>query len=200
MDNSPLPIDTFLTLALLEDAPRGDITSAFCVEEMDQATATLTTKADGVFFGEDVIRRIFDVMGVPVDLEMKGIDGGRVHAGDVLVKIQGSTRALLKAERVMLNLIQRLSGIATATRAFVDTLASPTIRISDTRKTTPLLRNLEKQAVVAGGGRKSPYLPLRYGASERKPFGGVFKAPVGRCVTGAFCSVSGTESGGFNRD
>ena len=141
-----------LRAALLEDMPSGDVTTEMMVPESLAQTARVIAKADGVFCGGSVIRAIFGLLDSDVAVSVLVLDGARVSSGDVIATISGKSSVILKAERVMLNLVQRLSGIATKTAQFVAALDDASIQILDTRKTTPLLRFLEREAVVAGGG------------------------------------------------
>lgn len=140
--------------ALEEDLAGGvDVTSEATIPADQQASGELVARDDGVVAGLPVAEEVFSVTtewGVRFDAKVT--DGARVHRGDVLATIAGPTRGLLLAERTALNLLCRLSGIATATRRWVDALAGTGAVVRDTRKTTPLLRVLEKYAVRCGGG------------------------------------------------
>lgn len=141
-----------LQAALDEDMPNGDITSELMVPENLTQIARITSKASGVFYGTEIIAGIFNLLDSNTQVVFHYQNGDRVMKGDEVVTITGKSRVILKAERVMLNLIQRLSGIATRTSQFVAALDDATIQVLDTRKTTPLFRFLERRAVVAGGG------------------------------------------------
>lgn len=138
--------------ALGEDIGRRDVTAEATVPAGTRAGGVLLAKQDLVLAGLDVARAVF-IQRVP-DLvwEPKARDGERVGTGTVLGALAGDARGILSAERVALNFLQRLSGVATLTRRFVDAVAGTKVRIRDTRKTTPLLRRLEKRAVELGGG------------------------------------------------
>jgi nicotinate-nucleotide pyrophosphorylase (carboxylating) len=140
--------------ALAEDLDGGvDVTSVATVAAEQVDTADLVARADGVVAGLPVAAAVFDVAGAgTVTTTSVLADGWRVRGGDVLLTVTGPTRALLTAERTALNLLGRLSGIATATRAWVDALEGTGAAVRDTRKTTPGLRALEKYAVRCGGG------------------------------------------------
>lgn len=144
-------IDT-VDAALAEDAPGGDITSYAFVPEDAVATADLVARETGVFAGVEVfgvaMTRLDERVTMGEDL---AADGARFAPGDVLATVAGPARAILQAERVALNFVQRMSGIATMTAAYV-VAAGPGVRVLDTRKTTPLLRAFEKHAVRCGGG------------------------------------------------
>jgi nicotinate-nucleotide pyrophosphorylase (carboxylating) len=152
----PVPRPTLtaiVRLALEEDLGRGDLTTEACVAVDHVGRALLRARERSVFCGADVVREVFMQVDPSVTVQVQLGDGERVVAGDTLLTLAGPTRGLLEGERVALNFAQRLSGIATLTRAFVDALppASHT-RIVDTRKTTPGLRALERYAVRCGGG------------------------------------------------
>lgn len=141
-----------IAAALAEDIGHGDITSRALVSSDARCTATLVAKQDGVLSGMEVFRAAFEQAGAaPADWNGRK-DGDRFQPGETLASFAGQTRAVLSAERTALNFIQRLSGIATLTRHFVDALDGLDCQVCDTRKTTPLLRFLEKEAVRHGGG------------------------------------------------
>ena len=137
--------------ALAEDIGTGDVTSRVVVDEHQRARGTLLAKAPLVVAGLDVCAEVFRQCEPDVVFEVRWGDGGHVDAGETLAVVTGRARALLTAERTALNLLQRLSGIATLTAAFV-AAAGGRITVLDTRKTTPLWRALEKYAVRCGGG------------------------------------------------
>ncbi len=144
--------DGIIRAALLEDMPGGDITSESVIPAGAVSEAILLAKEDGVLAGLEVARRVFALIDPSVEFRAALDDGRPFRKGDTLARIKGPTVSLLKAERTALNFLQRLSGIATATRRFVDAVAGTKARILDTRKTTPGLRLLEKYAVRMGGG------------------------------------------------
>jgi nicotinate-nucleotide pyrophosphorylase (carboxylating) len=137
--------------ALAEDAPAGDITSYVFVPEASTATADLVAREPGVFAGAEVFRVAMTRLDDRVEVTGPAHDGSRFESGDVLATVSGPARPILQAERVALNFVQRMSGIATRTAQYV-AAAGPNVRVVDTRKTTPLLRAFEKHAVVCGGG------------------------------------------------
>jgi nicotinate-nucleotide pyrophosphorylase (carboxylating) len=146
---------SLIEAALAEDAPSGDLTASLVVDEAARCRAELRAKADGVIAGTAVAQAAFDVVSAQdglgtVDVEWNVADGTRVASGDVVARIEGPARSILRAERVAINFMAHLSGVATLTRRFVEA-ASPA-RILCTRKTTPGLRDLEREAVAAGGG------------------------------------------------
>ncbi|TCI72103.1 carboxylating nicotinate-nucleotide diphosphorylase [Exiguobacterium sp. SH0S7] len=138
-----------LTQFLTEDIGFGDASSAL-IDPLDGATAVVTAKADGVFAGVDVVMELAAMQRLVV--EQCRDDGTDLKKGDVMFALRGKTRTILETERVLLNLVQHMCGIATLTRCCVEALADPAIRVTDTRKTTPGLRMLEKYAVRCGGG------------------------------------------------
>jgi nicotinate-nucleotide pyrophosphorylase (carboxylating) len=139
--------------ALLEDVGRGgDLTTEAIVEPNRETTAKIVARAEGTIAGIGVATLAFRLLDERIRAAIRTDDGERVEAGGVVVEIQGSARAILTAERTALNLLSRLSGIATATRTLVDLAAGTRAKIADTRKTTPGLRALERYAVACGGG------------------------------------------------
>ncbi|GAA1850245.1 carboxylating nicotinate-nucleotide diphosphorylase [Brevibacterium marinum] len=158
-------IDAALHLAIDEDAPWGDITGDTFVPAGAPATAVLRAREAGVFAGGAVFARTFSLIDLGVQVELAAADGDAFSPGDILATVTGPARAVLRAERIALNFCQRMSGIATRTRAFVDAAASTSagerVRIADTRKTTPGLRAFDKHAVRCGGGHNH-----RFGLSD----------------------------------
>jgi nicotinate-nucleotide pyrophosphorylase (carboxylating) len=142
------PID----LAICEDVGEGDVTTRFFVPGHGKALGRIVVHEDAVVAGTETAAEVFRRIDPSVNVEIICADGSKVNAGAVVMEIRGSTRSLLTAERVGLNFLQRLSGIATLTRKFVDAAGTDRVQILDTRKTTPGLRALEKAAVRAGGG------------------------------------------------
>lgn len=132
-----------------------DVTSTATIPADARAVARLVVRADGVLAGAAVaaaaFARVCEPAG-PYEIEVTGVDGAPVRRGDLVLTVEGNTRAVLTAERVALNLITMMSGVATATRDWVDALAGTTTRVLDTRKTTPGLRTLQKYAVRIAGG------------------------------------------------
>ena len=145
-------IEAVVFAALEEDAPWGDITSELFVPADAHATAELNAREPGVFSGGAVIVATFAAVSADVMVELMINDGDRFEAGDVIAVISGPARAVLRGERIALNLSQRMSGIATLTGRYVAEVAHTRARIADTRKTTPGLRAFERHAVVNGGG------------------------------------------------
>jgi len=145
-------LDDLILQALKEDAPHGDITTEAIIPEDMKGQAIMITKEEGVICGLPVAARVFTLLDSETLLEAKVDEGEWVSAGKIIAEIKGGLRALLMGERTALNFVQRLSGIATLTKHFVEKVAPYGVRITDTRKTTPLLRALEKYAVRCGGG------------------------------------------------
>jgi nicotinate-nucleotide pyrophosphorylase (carboxylating) len=146
-------IDNIIDLALAEDVSHGDLTSEALIPPGLQGRASILARASGVLAGIEVSKRVF--FKVDPSLEFGGLikDGARVKPGDTVATISGEAVSILKGERVALNFLSRLSGIATDTARFVAEVERFRVKISDTRKTTPGLRRLEKYAVSLGGGQ-----------------------------------------------
>ena len=145
-------IDAVVTMALQEDAPWGDVTSEAFIPADATATAILRARVPGTFAGGDVFARSFLAVDDTLDVDVLHADGSTFEAGEALASVTGNARAILRGERVALNLVQRMSGIATMTAAFVAAVSGTSARVVDTRKTMPGLRVLDRHAVVAGGG------------------------------------------------
>ncbi len=156
-------MDTFLLDPLLqnflrEDLEHGDITTDAIFAPTDQSEAFLIARHPMTVVGmERVAARVFRILDADVNVSDAAVDGSRVEAKTVLLRLSGATRTILRGERVALNLVQRLSGIATLTSAFLDQVKHTKAKIVDTRKTTPGLRMLEKYAVSAAGGHNHRY-------------------------------------------
>ncbi len=149
IDQSSDPI----SLALAEDIGSGDVTSQFFVSPVLQAHGRIIARERAVVAGTQTAAEVFRRIDPKLHLEIKQTDGSSLMGGETILEIRGPARSILTGERVALNFLQRLSGIATLTRQFVDGMgAKSQARILDTRKTTPGLRALEKAAVLAGGG------------------------------------------------
>lgn len=147
-----MTIDEIIIKALREDIGEGDHTSLSTIPANAQGKARLLIKEDGVLAGVDVARKVFYHTDDRIQFNQFIEDGSRVKKGDVAFEVTGNSISLLTAERTALNFMQRMSGIATQTRLMVDAIEDLPTRILDTRKTTPLLRELEKMAVRLGGG------------------------------------------------
>ena len=148
---SPSAID-FIRRALAEDLGPGDITSECFIPANHRSSARIVAKENGVLAGTDVALEVFRQIDPSIEVELLKNDGEVIAPGDNILNAHGPTRALLSAERTALNFLQRLSGIATLTRRFVDAVTGTNVVILDTRKTTPGLREFERLAVRAGGG------------------------------------------------
>ena len=141
-----------IAAALKEDIGEGDVTTDFFVSETLHATGRIIVREKAVVAGTGAAAEIFRQVDPSTDVEISHSDADEVAAGDVILEVRGLARSILKAERVALNFLQRLCGIATLTREFINAIEKHSVKILDTRKTTPGLRALEKAAVVAGGG------------------------------------------------
>lgn len=151
-DALPAAMQTAIVAAWSEDVGTGDVTSVACVPASAVEAAGFLIKGEGVLAGLAVAEAVFAYGAPDVRFERCAADGDRVQAGDVVARVQGPARQILTAERLALNYMQRMSGIATGTRRVVDVLAGTGTRVLDTRKTTPGIRAFEKAAVVIGGG------------------------------------------------
>lgn len=149
---APMTTHALIEAALAEDIGDGDRTTLWTVREGTAARARIVAKAPGVVAGIDVARQVVHAVDASVEVTGALQDGDPVSGGDLVMSLSGPARSLLSAERVALNFLQRLSGVATLTRTYVDRVAGTGARILDTRKTTPGMRMLEKAAVRAGGG------------------------------------------------
>ncbi|KQV73621.1 nicotinate-nucleotide pyrophosphorylase [Aeromicrobium sp. Root344] len=150
-------IQRVVDLALDEDAPFGDLTSQTLVPETAVARADLVAREPGVFAGAEVFEVAMTTLDPSVKVTLEATDGDRFDTGAVLAHVEGPARAVLQAERVALNLVQRMTGIATLTATYVEAVAGTGARVVDTRKTTPGLRALERHAVRCGGGHNHRY-------------------------------------------
>ncbi|MNK68558.1 putative nicotinate-nucleotide pyrophosphorylase [carboxylating] [compost metagenome] len=153
----PLTLDPILEHALREDWAWGDLTSTLIVPPDAQGRAEFLFKQDGVAAGLPVVARIFELVDPELTFTLKAQDGDRLAKGTIAAEATGSARSLLMAERVALNLLQRMSATATLARTYADALEGTRTQLLDTRKTTPGLRLLEKYAVRVGGGRNHRY-------------------------------------------
>lgn len=151
--------EPYLRLALQEDITSEDVSTAAVMPEAHRASVQLIAKQEGVIAGLDVFERVFLLLDPDATFEREVKDGDVIRPGELLSTVFGDVRALLSGERVALNYLQRMSGIATKTRAAADALAAAgsATRIVDTRKTTPCMRVFEKEAVRIGGGTNHRY-------------------------------------------
>jgi nicotinate-nucleotide pyrophosphorylase (carboxylating) len=141
-----------IAAALKEDIGQGDITTDFFVPDTLHASGRIIAREKAIVAGTGAAAEVFRQVDPSIDTQIIHRDGDEVVSGDAIIEVRGLARSILSAERVALNFLQRLCGIATLTRQFVDAVGNHSTKILDTRKTTPGLRALEKAAVVAGGG------------------------------------------------
>lgn len=144
--------DKLIELAFAEDIGDGDHTTLCCIPEDAMGKSHLLIKEEGILAGVEVARKVFAKFDPAMSVEVLINDGAHVKVGDIAMVVTGKVRSLLQTERLMLNIMQRMSGIATMTSKYVKLLEGTNTRVLDTRKTTPGLRMLEKQAVKIGGG------------------------------------------------
>ncbi|WP_082235617.1 carboxylating nicotinate-nucleotide diphosphorylase [Halobacillus massiliensis] len=141
----------------MEDIGSGDVTTEAIFTSADRSKASLVAKSNGIFCGEEVLHTAFRLLDPEADVNMYITDGEKMNKGEVIAEVEGRTSAILNGERVVLNLIQRMSGIASLTAEAVFNLDDPSIKICDTRKTVPGLRIFDKYAVRCGGGSSHRY-------------------------------------------
>ncbi len=144
--------DQLIELAFSEDIGDGDHTTLCCIPEDAMGKSHLLVKEEGILAGVDIARKVFEKFDPTLQMEVMIQDGEHVKPGDIAFVVSGKVRSLLQTERLMLNIMQRMSGIATMTNRYVKRVEGTRTRILDTRKTTPGMRMLEKQAVKIGGG------------------------------------------------
>lgn len=152
-----LNADELIMMALREDITSEDITTNAVMPEKKAGEVNLICKQDGIIAGLHVFERVFKLLDEETTVTFFAKDGNKVTNGSILATVKGDIRVLLSGERTALNYLQRMSGIATYTRAIVDLLAGTNIRLLDTRKTTPNMRIFEKYAVTVGGGCNHRY-------------------------------------------
>lgn len=152
-----ISVDPFLKMALAEDIPTEDISTECVMPDAHRGEVQLIAKQEGVIAGLDVFERTFTLLDPATIVHRRVSDGDAVRPGEVLAVVEGDVRVLLSGERVALNILQRLSGIATYTRRAARVLEGTGTALVDTRKTTPGMRVLEKEAVRLGGGRNHRY-------------------------------------------
>lgn len=145
-------VDLIIANAIREDVGDGDHSSLSCIPETASGKAKLLVKDDGIIAGIDFAKQVFAYVDAAMKVEVLIADGSPVKYGDIAFYVTGGSQSILKAERLVLNAMQRMSAIATKTKSFVDLLEGTNTKILDTRKTTPGLRALEKWAVKIGGG------------------------------------------------
>lgn len=144
--------DKLIDLAFAEDIGDGDHTTLCCIPEDAMGKSKLLIKEEGILAGIDVAIKVFHRFDPTMKIDVRINDGAHVKVGDVPMIVSGKVRSLLQTERIMLNIMQRMSGIATMTNKYVERLKGTNTKVLDTRKTTPGMRILEKQAVKIGGG------------------------------------------------
>ncbi|MBX7093160.1 MAG: carboxylating nicotinate-nucleotide diphosphorylase [Flavobacteriales bacterium] len=147
-----MELNNLIQQALIEDAGDGDHTSLACIVKGTQSKAKLLVKEDGILAGMRVALEVFKQVDSQLKINALLNDGDMIRKGDVAFFVEGSVHSILLAERLVLNIMQRMSGIATITHSIVKKLEGTSCQVLDTRKTTPLLRSLEKEAVRIGGG------------------------------------------------
>jgi nicotinate-nucleotide pyrophosphorylase (carboxylating) len=144
-------VNEIVKFALEEDIGAGDVTTQACVPAGRRASGIFLAREDLVLAGLELLPEIYTMRGGVESLEILARDGDRVQDGEIIARVTGAARTLLECERVALNFLQRLSGVATLARRFADQVAGTKCKVLDTRKTTPGLRKLEKKAAAAGG-------------------------------------------------
>jgi nicotinate-nucleotide pyrophosphorylase (carboxylating) len=152
MGSNKLQSEEIIDRALAEDLGRGDITTETLISGDVRGMGLIVAKKEGILAGINVAKQVFHRVDPELKVEILLEDGARITPGSKLAEVSGSIASILKAERVALNFLQRLSGIASETNRYVEAVNGLPVRIMDTRKTTPGLRSLEKHAVKAGGG------------------------------------------------
>ena len=145
-------IDDLIKLAFAEDIGDGDHTTLCCIPATEMGKSQLIIKEDGVLAGVEMARRVFKAFDPELKMTVFIEDGAEVKKGDIAFVVEGKVQSLLQTERLMLNIMQRMSGIATTTRKYVKRLEGTKTHVLDTRKTTPGMRMIEKEAVRIGGG------------------------------------------------
>jgi nicotinate-nucleotide pyrophosphorylase (carboxylating) len=152
LSNTP-QVEQLIDQALAEDLGQGDVTTEALIPKAQQGRASIVAKARGIIAGVEVAKQVFLKADPELKLAILIEDGAEVKPGDIITKIEGRVASILKAERIALNFLQRLSGIASETGHYVQAVKGLPVQITDTRKTTPGLRTLEKYAVRVGGGK-----------------------------------------------
>lgn len=145
-------IDQFIDISIREDIGDGDHSSQSCIPSAAEGKMYLLVKEEGILAGVEVAKKIFHKIDADISLDIHINDGAKVQVGDIVMHVRGKVWSLLQAERLVLNVMQRMSGIATRTAEYVTRLEGTNTRVLDTRKTTPGMRYLEKEAVRLGGG------------------------------------------------
>ncbi len=154
---NPIYVDELIKKALLEDINYIDITTDYLIPEEQEDEAVFLAKAEGVLCGIEIAMRVFTILQSDFQYEIFINDGEEVKKGDIIAKIKGKTRTLLKGERTALNLLQHMSGISSMTNRIVKIVEGTNASIADTRKTLPGMRPIQKYAVTVGGGKNHRY-------------------------------------------
>ena len=150
-------IDNIINTAIAEDINYLDVTTDYLIPEGHTSNAYYVAKDTGVLCGIEIAKRVFEIVGNDVEFDILIQDGTKVKKGDIIARMKGNTATLLKGERTALNILQHMSGIATATNKCVELVQGTNAQITDTRKTLPGLRALQKYAVTVGGGKNHRY-------------------------------------------
>ena len=149
--------DEIIERALREDINYVDAATDYLLDDDDVSTARFVAKASGILCGIDIAVRVFEMLDKDVKVQINIRDGGKVEKGDVIAVVTGKTKAILKAERTSLNILQHMSGIATETAKYAECCKGTRAHVTETRKTLPGLRAIEKYAVTVGGGKNHRY-------------------------------------------
>lgn len=164
-------IDRLIDLSFAEDIGDGDHTTLSCIPADAMGKSKLLIKEEGILAGIEVAKEVFHRFDPDMKVTVFMQDGTHVKPGDVPMVVEGKVQSLLQTERLMLNIMQRMSGIATMTHKYVERLKGTKTRVLDTRKTTPGMRILEKMAVKIGGRCEPSYRSVRHDSAERQPCG-----------------------------
>lgn len=177
--------DKLIDLAFAEDIGDGDHTTLCCIPESAMGKSHLLIKEAGIIAGVEVAKKVFSRFDPTLKVEVLINDGAKVKTGDIAMIVTGKVRSLLQTERLMLNIMQRMSGIATMTSKYVALLEGTNTRVLDTRKTTPGMRMLEKQAVKIGGGvnHRIGLFDMILLKDNHVDFSGGIKNAIERCHT-----------------
>lgn len=149
--------DEIIERALREDINYVDAATDYLLDDDDVSTARFVAKASGILCGIDIAVRVFEMLDKDIQVQINIKDGGKVEKGDVIAVVTGKTKAILKAERTSLNILQHMSGIATETAKYAECCKGTRAHVTETRKTLPGLRAIEKYAVTVGGGKNHRY-------------------------------------------
>ena len=150
-------IDDIIKKAINEDINYIDVATDYLIDDNSQTTAYFVSKDNGVLCGIDIAMRVFELLDANINFKLEKNDGDEVKKGDIILTMSGKTQALLKGERTALNILQHLSGIATATNRCVKLVEGTNASVAETRKTLPGLRAMQKYAVTVGGGKNHRY-------------------------------------------